>query len=310
MVRSADMSLPVRYVAIQRNPHSGPRTRRQELLELIRELRRLGFTPRMFSRRERLRHWMDDERHRSRLECLVAAGGDGTVDDLVSRYPGVRLAVLPLGTENLLAKSLGMTRSGRHLADCIAQGHTRWLDLVEYGDRRFCLLASAGVDAEIIRRVHLYRRGHASRWKYGWHILRSLGAYPFPAMEVLLDDDPVPLVARQVFLINHPAYALGLKVAADARSDDGLVNVWLFSRGGVGHTFGWFLAAWFGRLDRSADLVARTARRVRLSSLDRVPVQVDGDPAGTTPFELTVIPRALEIVVPPRSPDAVVGPAF
>jgi diacylglycerol kinase family enzyme len=297
------MTPPPRYVAIQRNPHSGPRARRQELLELIRELRIRGFTPRMFSRRERLRHWMNDERRRSRLECLVAAGGDGTVDDLVSRYPGVRLAVLPLGTENLLAKSLGISRSGQALADFIAAGVTRRMDLVAHGDRRFCLMASVGIDAEVIRRVHHYRRGHASRWKYAWHILRSLGTYRFPELDVYLDDAAEPLKARQVFLINHPAYALGLKVAPEARSDDGLLNLWLFSRGGVSHTFGWFLAAWFGRLGQSADLVARTAARVRLTSVGQAPVQVDGDPAGHAPLELTVVPNALEIVVPPTATD-------
>lgn len=296
------MSPPLRYVAIQRNPHSGPRVRRQELLELVQELRVLGFTPRMFSRRERLRHWMQDERRRSRLVCLVAAGGDGTVDDLVSRYPGVRLAILPLGTENLLAKSLGISRSGHQLAGFIEAGQTRRMDLVAHGERRFCLMASAGIDAEVIRRVHHYRRGHASRWKYAWHILRSLGAYRFPELEVYLDDAAEPLRARQVFVINHPAYALGLRVAPEARSDDGLLNLWLFSKGGVGHTFRWFLAAWFGRLGQATDLVTRTAARVRLTSIQPVPVQVDGDPAGTTPLELTVIPYALEIIVPPVSP--------
>ncbi|HTN01701.1 MAG TPA: hypothetical protein VL132_07475, partial [Planctomycetaceae bacterium] len=95
-----------------------------------------------------------------------------------------------------------------------------------------------------------------------------------------------------------------LKVAPEARSDDGLLNLWLFSRGGVSHTFGWFLAAWFGRLGRSADLVARTAARVRLASVGRAPVQVDGDPAGHTPLELIVVPSALEIVVPPVAAES------
>lgn len=303
MLAFAGMTSAPRYVAIQRNPHSGPRARRQVLLELVRELKGRGFTPRMFSRRERLRRWMQDERRRSGLVCVVAAGGDGTVDDLVSRYPGVRLAILPLGTENLLAKSLGISCSGAAVAAMIAAGETRRMDLVAYGERRFCLMASAGIDAEVIRRVHHYRRGHASRWKYAWHILRSLGAYRFPEIEVYLDGAAAPLQARQVFLINHPAYALGLQVAGDARSDDGLLNVWLFSRGGVGHTFRWFLSAWFGRLERERDLTVRTATRVRLTSGVPAPVQVDGDPAGSTPLELTVVPGALEVLVPRAERD-------
>lgn len=97
---------------------------------------------------------------------------------------------------------------------------------------------------------------------------------------------------------------MGLQVAPEARGDDGLLNLWLFSKGGVGHTFGWFLAAWFGRLGQSADLVLRTAARVRLTSAGRAPVQVDGDPAGHTPLELTVVPDALEIIIPPVASDS------
>ena len=66
---------------------------------------------------------------RDGLRGLVAAGGDGTVADLVNRFPDVPLAILPLGTENLLARHVGIACDGRLVAEMIARGETRRIDL-------------------------------------------------------------------------------------------------------------------------------------------------------------------------------------
>src|SRR4051812_21696082 len=81
------------YVAIQRNPHAGPGQRKSQLVELVKRLHRRGLRPRMFRRRERLQQWMSSPENLAQLRCLVAAGGDGTVGDLITRYPGVPLAI-------------------------------------------------------------------------------------------------------------------------------------------------------------------------------------------------------------------------
>src|SRR5262245_59352110 len=93
-----------KWVAIQRNPKSGSGLRRHRLLELVRELKSLGFRPRMFKNRLPMDAWLARPDIRENLACIVAAGGDGTVADVFNRHPGIRLAIMPLGTENLLAR--------------------------------------------------------------------------------------------------------------------------------------------------------------------------------------------------------------
>src|ERR1700684_2684450 len=117
------MSRP--WVAVQRNPSSGDGLKRAEILALCSELRRYGIRPHLFSRRDRLAERLDRPDGRNGLVCLVAAGGDGTVSDLINRFPDVPLAILPLGTENLLARHLGIPCDGRAVAEMIAQGSTR-----------------------------------------------------------------------------------------------------------------------------------------------------------------------------------------
>ncbi|HEY2249726.1 MAG TPA: diacylglycerol kinase family protein, partial [Planctomycetaceae bacterium] len=74
---SSDNSASERWVAIQRNPRSGTGAGRHQLVELARELKRLGFRPRLFKSRERLDLWMADIQAGRHVVCIVAAGGDG-----------------------------------------------------------------------------------------------------------------------------------------------------------------------------------------------------------------------------------------
>ena len=113
------------WVAIQRNPRSGSGSRRRELVDLCSTLRGHKITPRLFSVREELDLRVSEPTSREHVVAVVAAGGDGTVVDVVNRHPGLPLAVLPMGTENLLARFLDLPHSGRELGELIAEGCTR-----------------------------------------------------------------------------------------------------------------------------------------------------------------------------------------
>lgn len=288
-----------RWVAIQRNPKSGSGRLRHRLLELVHELRRLGFRTRMFKSRERLEAWTKDAQRGGELACIVAAGGDGTVADVFNRHPGIPIAILPLGTENLLARYLRIPASGREAAQLIAQGDVRRLDLCQLGERRFALMASAGFDADVIGRLHGSRRGHISRFSYVQPILESVRRYEYPEIRLTVDGAPVPAIARMAVIVNVPIYALGLSVARCARADDGTLDLRLFRRGSAFQMVRYLCNLAVGTHERLWDVESLTGRRVRIESDVPVPVQVDGDPAGWTPAEICVLPGALEVIAPP-----------
>lgn len=286
------------WVAIQRNLHSGTGRRAAELRSLVARLKELGFRPRLFARREAFDRWMGDRTGDDRPDCLVAAGGDGTVADLLNRYPGHRLAILPLGTENVLAKHLRISRSGRSLAELIGAGVTRRFDLGLVGDRRFILMASCGFDADIAHRVDKRRRGHISKLTYGLPVLEALCRYPHHPLRVFVDDQPVPRTARLVVVSNVPAYALRLKIGRSASPEDGRFDVTLFGRGSTFQMLRYLYKVARGTHERLSDVEIVRATRVRIESDQPVPVQVDGDPGGMTPVELAVLPAAVDLLVP------------
>jgi len=287
-----------RWVAIQRNPWAGSGPEGAAIRELLRGLRDHGLAPRLYTSRDRLRRRLERPGSLEGLQCIVAAGGDGTVADVVNRWPGVPLAILPLGRENLLARHLGVPRSGQAVADIIAGGRRRRLDLGLLGERRFTLMASAGFDAEVVHDAEGDRAGHVTRLHYARSILTVLARYPFPPFRVWVDGSATPIAARLAIAVNVPAYAGRLAVAASARDDDGLLDLRLFERGSAFHMMRYVVAVLARAHERLPDVRAIRASHVRIESDLPVPVQADGDPAGRTPVEARVLPSALEVVVP------------
>ena len=286
------------WVLIQFNTTSGFGGHRRHVAELVEGLRSHGLRPRLFSKRERMALWLSDPVRRAKVACAVAAGGDGTFRDLIRRCPGVRLAILPLGTENLLARRLGIPKSGRAVASMIAAGSVLRLDLGRLGDRPFTIMASAGFDADVIHRTAARRTGNIHRLTYVQPIYESLRTYAYPDIRVWVDDCATPYVAKWAVLVNLPAYALGLKMAPSAAPDDGVLDLRLFLQGSPIQTVKYYYNLWWGSHERLTDVKSIPARRVRMEADVPVPIQLDGDPQGWTPAEFHVLPSAVEVIVP------------
>ena len=286
------------WIAIQQNPQSGAGPNRKRILELVSHLRRLGIRPRVFTDRGRLEQRLKRPQSRQELVCIVAAGGDGTVADVINRFPGLPVAILPLGTENLLARYLGIPRSGRAVAELIEAGRTRRLDLGDLNGRRFVLMASFGFDADVVHRTDARRTGHIRKADYLQPIWRSLRKYRHPELRGYVGDAETPVTARLAVVANLPAYAMRLRIAGSARGDDGLLDLRLFQRGSAFQMLRYFYKVLVGAHERLQDVQLARAARIRIVSDVPVPVQTDGDPAGRTPAEIRVLPGELEVFVP------------
>jgi len=290
-----------RLVVIQRNPSSGSGRGRSELLRLCEELRRRGFHVRMFSRRNVLDQWIRRPENAEQLRCCVAAGGDGTIADLVNRHPGIPLAILPLGTENLLAKYFGISCCGKSLAQIIDQDHVCVIDSVFADARRFLLMLSVGPDAEVVEAVHATRTGRILRTRYIWPTLRTLLFSKTRLYRVQCDDSSEFHYGAHIILTNVPRYGFGMPFAPDALPDDGLLDVRL-----VLGTTRWQILWQALRLKlklpvAQSEFLRLHARRVRVEAVDEHPAvrcQCDGDPGPHLPVTVQVQNASVRLVVP------------
>jgi diacylglycerol kinase (ATP) len=251
------------YVLIQRNPSSGTGRGRKQIRILIRELRRSGFRVRGFSSRHRLDDWFRHYGANRRIRCIVAAGGDGTVADVSNRFPTIPIAVLPLGTENLLAKFLGIRGCGQTLAGIILRGNIRHVDtmllqsttrvgqprghtglsakdMTEAGPQpagtlptgsphRCLIMTSVGIDAEVVRILHTHRKGTISKLSYLGPILKAFYSYRTQKIHVYADGGEQIGSGTHVIVTNIPAYGFQFPFAPEASCEDGCLDVRIFT---------------------------------------------------------------------------------
>lgn len=286
------------WVAIQRNPKSGSGGRRRHLLDLISELRQRGLRPRLYSRREKLDSALHDPAARESLVAIVAAGGDGTLADVINRHPDLPVCPFPLGTENVLCKLLGIKLDARQFADIILAGHQKLLDSGMHGTKRFVLMASVGFDAEVIRRLHDTRTGNIHRWTYVSPILKTAFSYGFPELRIFIDDNPTPLTGCMVVVSNLPAYAFGLPMTPSAVGDDGKFSVCIFQKPGGFQLFRYWIRVKRMQHFNRPDIIHTEATRIRIESKQPAPIQMDGDPAGMTPCVFEIEPARVRLIVP------------
>lgn len=294
-------------VAVVGNPYSGRGANRQRVQRLLERLQASGVAARV-AWEPAARHAMLADPDLARwCRCVVVAGGDGTVADVLNDLPdgaSVPVATLPIGNENLFAREFGFEAPPERIAAAIARGRTRQVDLGTCNGRVFALMASAGFDAEVVHRVARWRvrpngegLRRVGRLNYGPRILAALGRYRYPRVRVEADGHVVGEGAH-AFVFNLPQYAARLGICPEAAGDDGQLDWLVLERPGMWALGRYGLSVIGGRHLGRPDVRHGRAERIRITAASdgSVPAQVDGDPAGATPMAVAVRPGALAVV--------------
>jgi len=290
-----------RTILIAENPRAGAADSGQLLADCGGRLEACGYQVVRESEPARIRECLERSAAAAtadqQLACVICAGGDGTIG-MVANWcrPSMPLAVLPLGTENLLAKQLGFQRDIAALVQRIQSGQSFPIDAGEANGRLFLVVASVGFDAEVVRLVAARRTGHIRHSTWVRPVLHALGSYQFPEIRVITNNHPRPVRTRWAFVFNLPRYALGLRFVAEGSCADGLIDICCF-RGGRWYNGIKYLAGVVAGWHRSwRDTHIEQATSVRIESDAPVPYQLDGDPGGELPLEIRVLPKRLTIV--------------
>ena len=287
-----------KLVVIQRNPTSGSGRGAKQLLILIRELRRSGYRVRLFADRERFDSFVETVSATTSIRCLVAAGGDGTIASLASRHSQFPIATLPMGTENLMARHLHISKCGTTVAQLIARGLTRRFDTAFINDQRFLIMASIGVDSEVVRRLHAARRGNIRHLSYVKPILLSFLRYTFPRLSVYSADGELLAEGSHVIAANIPEYGFRMPFCPKASADDGALDIRVFQRFGRFATMWHAVRTWMGFSDSVNELIRFQADEIEVrSTAPSTAAQFDGDPAGSCPVRIAVSPASMTLLV-------------
>ncbi len=304
------------HVLIAANPKSGAKSGRAKVGTLHAILSQRGLTVDICESLDELQQKSHALAETQLLHSVVAAGGDGTAAEVINRVPqGIAVSVLPLGTENLLAKHLGMTGDVEQCAATVTDGTIVQLDAGLANNRMFLVMLSCGFDAVVVEQMHSQRRGHINRWTYTKPIVHALRNYSYPRIRVHVEaQDCGPNAGSQgaepgaidfetawFFAFNVPRYAANLQFCPQAVDCDGLLDLCTFERGGILRGVGYLAQLWIGRHQQLSHFRHARVKKFTLSSITRVPYQVDGDPGGELPLTVEVLPGRMTLLKPQAS---------
>lgn len=233
------------------------------------------------------------------VDTVLVCGGDGTVNEVANGLAGsaTALAVVRGGTSNVWAKEVKIPKDAAKAVRLVAEGERRRIDLGRAGGRCFLLLASCGLDADVIPRVAAgfkTRFGAAAFMVIG---IQNTFRYKGRHAEVVADGETLSGELVIALLGNTRSYGGVLSVARRAQVDDGRLDLYLLRKGGL-HRLLWLaVKVLLHRHERDANVVYRSIKQVAIETAG-VPAQVDGEYIGETPLRFEVAPGALDVIVP------------
>ncbi len=244
------------------------------------------------------------EAAREGYQVVVAAGGDGTVNEVVNGLAGsaTALAALPIGTVNVWVRELGMPLQPRAAAEAILHARVERIDLGRAGDRYFLLMAGVGFDAEVTAEVRSQEKRRLGVLAYALRVV-SLGLrFQGSRATILIDGRRVRARVLMVVLGNSQLYGGFVKMTARASVNDGLLDVCIIRGKSLLSAPMRLLAIALRRYTRDSEVEYHRARVVRIEAPRPLAVQVDGDHIGHTPMQFEAVPGALYALLPQALP--------
>lgn len=236
-------------------------------------------------------------------DLFVVAGGDGTINEAVNGLIAGRngvplplLAVVPLGTANVLAQEIGLSMIPAAIARDIASGAPRAIHVGAANGRCFTMMAGVGFDAHVVAGVSPTVKRRLGKAAYVLESLRQLFRFGFPRYRVTIDGRAHD--AASVIVAKGHFYGGRFVCAPAARLEAPEFQVCLFERGGRWNAIRYALALALGRLPRLGDYRIVPGRSVVIEGPAGDPVQGDGDIIARLPVSIELVAQPLRLVVP------------
>ncbi|HEX4641072.1 MAG TPA: diacylglycerol kinase family protein [Chthoniobacterales bacterium] len=231
---------------------------------------------------------------------IVAAGGDGTINEIVNgiaNHHHVALGLLPLGTMNVFATELGLPLND--LAGCwkiIQRNRVHRVDLPRANRKHFVQLAGVGLDAQAVKET-----SHAFKRSFGplsYLISAVQIASRTPPILRIESEDAVTTEGSFVLVGNGRLYGGRFPFFKQAVMNDGLLDVIVFKRLSYVDIIRYLQDVVFTPQISSPEVEYFQTKHLRVSSDESVPVEIDGELVGNCPVEFKIRAGGLRVITP------------
>lgn len=231
--------------------------------------------------------------------AVVAAGGDGTLRTVAEGLVGTEtpLGLLPMGTENVLARAMGIPMDLEGACRHLVRTPVRSMDVGDLGGRNFLCFAGVGFDAQVVEAVDLQVKETVGSLAY---VAAALGAAwkhrdLEPRVRLTVDGRTYEHDFWLILVGNIPLYGGQLRLTPRACPRDGFLDVCVFLRADMPGTVRQWMGAAVGAHADLPEVAYYLGREILLETDPPIALQVDGDSAGQSPCRIRVVPGGLKV---------------
>lgn len=237
-------------------------------------------------------------------DVVVAAGGDGTVNEVVNGLVGTQtaLAALPAGTVNVWVRELGLPLQPRLAAEALVRAQRQRIDLGRAGDRYFLLMAGIGFDAAVTAEVRSEEKRRLGVFAYALRALSLALRFQGTRTSITIDGRVRRGRVLMVVIGNSQLYGGFVKMTARASINDGLLDLCIIKGKSLRSAPLRIASILLRRYHLDPEVEYHRARSVQIDANPPMPVQVDGDHIGYTPLLFETVPGAIYALMPHALP--------
>jgi diacylglycerol kinase (ATP) len=243
-------------------------------------------------------------------DVVISMGGDGTLGAVISGIAGskVNLGILAAGTENDIARSLGIPEDLKEACALIAAGHTRKLDLGQVSTKKtkkfyFFMLTAIGLTATIFPLIQEMPKGKFSGIKDA--VMTLLKYDSKPKVYLTLDDESkISVETMLVTIANTPLIGAKNLVAPDASMEDGLLDIAVYPDFTKAKLLSYFAMTAHEGETPDAGIQRYRARKIRVKTSPKLDIAAEGIIIGKGTAWIKVLPGALRVIAPEPGPGA------
>lgn len=226
------------------------------------------------------------------VDTLFIFGGDGTVHECINGIPSLQnrpnLAVLPGGTCNDFARTLGISMNLEEAIDQVCTGTTKTVDVPKMNDRYFLNFFAVGLIADTSENINEELKATIGRLSYFWSALQTV-TNPTYYTYTLTSDDLHLTGEAVMILVSNGNYIGSIGLPAQHELDDGYLNVYIVKEGGLSLVSAWKEAKLNDQLDENENnLIHHQLKHLTLHVEPEGNVDIDGEDGGKTPVTITL----------------------
>lgn len=234
-----------------------------------------------------------------KADIIVAVGGDGSINEIINGIKGsdIKLAIIPLGSGNGLARFLKIPLQVKEAIHLINRGNTKSIDTISINDIDFVSIAGLGFDALVAKKFAKYhKRGF---WSYFKIATREYQTYRPKKYTLHINGEVIITRALMIVFANSDQFGYNTAIAPDAKIDDGLMDVCIVKKIPMYQTPFFLHMLFMKQLDKTSYIDIIKTKEVSIERKKNRVVNIDGEPIKLSKdLDIKVNHLALKVIVP------------